>query len=56
VDLAWRDGRLSSATLRSLRRARCRLRYGDRAEELQLARGATVVVDEDLTMRSRPVF
>jgi alpha-L-fucosidase 2 len=56
VDLAWRDGRLASATLRSLRGARCRLRYGDRVVELHPARGATVVVDEDLTKRSRPVF
>jgi alpha-L-fucosidase 2 len=51
VGLAWRDGKLASATLRSQRGARCRLRYGDRVVELDLARGATVVVDDILATR-----
>jgi alpha-L-fucosidase 2 len=56
VDLAWRGGKLSSATLRSQRATRCVLRYGDRVVELNPSRGAGVIVGEDLAIRKAPIF
>ena len=36
VDLAWRDGRLQQATLRATVGGPCRIRYGQRTQELSL--------------------
>jgi alpha-L-fucosidase 2 len=41
VSLAWREGQLTKATLRSVSGTACTLRYGDRRLELQLSPGST---------------
>jgi alpha-L-fucosidase 2 len=40
VDLGWSAGRLRQATIRSLRGAPCRLRYGEAAAEFPTEAGA----------------
>ena len=39
VDLAWRNGRLSAATIHALKGGRLRVRYGATIREVQLAPG-----------------
>jgi len=39
VDIAWQDGKLSSATIRSAPGRRGKARYGDKTSELKLAPG-----------------
>lgn len=41
VDMTWREGRLTTATVRSLQGKQCRVRLGTKAVDLQLAAGAT---------------
>lgn len=41
VDLAWKDGRLTQATLRSLGGTRALVRSGDRTDEVEVPRGGT---------------
>jgi alpha-L-fucosidase 2 len=41
VDIAWREGKLVSARIRSLNGNPCRLRYGDVTREVKLKRGET---------------
>ena len=41
VDIAWRDGALVEATLRSLKGGSTRLRYGSVTREVKLAKGET---------------
>jgi alpha-L-fucosidase 2 len=48
VDLAWRDGKLTRAVLRSALGRRCKLRSGDRVAELDTRPGDTLTVDGDL--------
>jgi alpha-L-fucosidase 2 len=39
VDVAWKDGKLTSATIRSVNGTNCRVRYGDKATNLTLSAG-----------------
>jgi alpha-L-fucosidase 2 len=39
VDIAWKDGKLVSATVRSLLGNPCRLRYGDAARDVKIKKG-----------------
>jgi alpha-L-fucosidase 2 len=49
VSLAWRDGKLESATIRSVSGRACTLRYGSQRLELTLAPGqAKQVLPGDL--------
>ncbi len=41
VDIVWKEGKLTSATVRSLAGNSCRLRYGQATKDLDLARGQT---------------
>jgi alpha-L-fucosidase 2 len=41
VDIAWADGRLTSATVRGASGRSCRVRYGDTALHLVLGKGGT---------------
>jgi hypothetical protein len=49
VDIAWKEGRLASATLRSITGRRCRVRYGERTVELTLAPGQVRRLSGELT-------
>jgi alpha-L-fucosidase 2 len=48
LDLAWRDGKLASAVIRSASGNRCRVRYGDRVVELLPRPGTAVVLNGSL--------
>jgi alpha-L-fucosidase 2 len=48
VDLAWRDGRLVTATLRAASATPCRVRHGDRVVTLQLRPRRAVQLDGNL--------
>jgi alpha-L-fucosidase 2 len=48
VDLAWKDGKLISASVHSLRANSCRVRYGARAVDLQISPGKTKHLGPDL--------
>lgn len=39
VDVAWKDGRLTGATVRSVAGRRCRVRYGEQVRELAMTPG-----------------
>jgi alpha-L-fucosidase 2 len=41
VDLAWKDGQLSEATVRSTTGGLCRLRYADRTRTVDIPKGGT---------------
>jgi alpha-L-fucosidase 2 len=45
VSLAWKDGKLSSATIRSTAGEKCRVRLGENVVELELPRGQTAQLD-----------
>jgi len=51
VDLAWRAGRLTSATLRSELAGPCRVSYQGRKVELRLKKGKRVTVNSNLQVR-----
>ncbi|HEY9174984.1 MAG TPA: glycoside hydrolase family 95 protein [Verrucomicrobiae bacterium] len=51
VDLSWSEGRLASATLRSLNGTACEVRCGRATVELQVPRGASVTLDGALSRR-----
>ena len=51
VDIAWREGTLQSATIRSLRGEPAWLSYGDLRKELRLAQGESTRVDAMLRPR-----
>jgi alpha-L-fucosidase 2 len=42
VDLAWKDGKLTGATIRSVNGDRCRVRYVDKTTDFTLRRGVSV--------------
>jgi alpha-L-fucosidase 2 len=50
VDLAWADGRLVEATLRSQLGKPCRIRWGDRTAEVALEPGRQCVLDSELRL------
>ncbi|HUG72248.1 MAG TPA: glycoside hydrolase family 95 protein [Steroidobacteraceae bacterium] len=52
LDLAWRDGKLTSAVIRSASGNRCRVRYGDRVVELHPRPGTAVVLNGSLIARA----
>ena len=39
VDIAWKDGKLTKATIRSLNGNPCRLRYGEETQEVTIVKG-----------------
>ena len=45
VDIAWKDGKLTSATIRSVGGAECRVRCGEKVATLRLRRGSTKQLD-----------
>ncbi len=51
VDLAWKDGRLTSAALRPDRDGRCVVRQGEKAVALATKAGETVRLDGELRQR-----
>ena len=44
VDMAWKNGKLASATIRSTTGTRCRVRYGTKVIDLTLAPGQAKAV------------
>jgi alpha-L-fucosidase 2 len=44
VSLAWKDGKLASATIQSVSGTACTLRYGDRRLQLQLPPGRSKTI------------
>ena len=42
VDIVWQDGKLAHATIRSLLGNPCKLRYGDKTKDAQIARGESL--------------
>ena len=51
VDLAWQDGRLTQAVIRSDAGQPLTLRHGEKTRTLTLAKGAVATVDGDLQDR-----
>jgi alpha-L-fucosidase 2 len=45
VDIEWKDGRLVTATVHSLSRNLCRLRYGGQVHEVKMAKGKKLAWD-----------
>ncbi len=41
VDMSWKEGKLTAATIRSLRGAPCQVRYGSEVRSVRLAKGGT---------------
>jgi alpha-L-fucosidase 2 len=48
VDITWADGKLSSATIKSLGGRKATVRYGDRTTEIQLRSGRAVQLNAEL--------
>ncbi|HUT09390.1 MAG TPA: glycoside hydrolase family 95 protein [Thermoguttaceae bacterium] len=51
VDMAWKDGKLEEATIRSLVGTTCRVRYGDKEIVLTMKSGDRVTLDDALERR-----
>jgi hypothetical protein len=51
VDLAWRDGRLDEAKVRSTPGGVCKVRWGEQVVELKPGKGEEVVLDGKLGRR-----
>ena len=51
VDLAWADGKLTGASITSLRDGPCRLRYGDQTVQIDATKGKTIHLDARLDSR-----
>lgn len=49
VSMAWKAGRLTSATIRSATGELCRVRYGNQTVELHIKKGKTVTLDSSLS-------
>jgi alpha-L-fucosidase 2 len=48
IDLNWKEGKLASATVRSVNGTAARVRYGEKVKDLKLKPGARVQLDADL--------
>ena len=48
VDIAWKDGTLTSATIHNVAGNPCKVRYRDKATELRIAKGHSKRLDSDL--------
>ncbi len=48
VDMAWADGKLTSATVRSLTGSACQVRYGEKSVKLAMTPGAVIHLNSDL--------
>jgi len=53
VDMNWRDGKLTSAAIRSLRGQPCKVRYGDAAIDLKLQAGERCLLDDAFVQRRK---
>lgn len=52
VDVAWNDGKLASATVRSVNgEGTCNVRLGEKVVELKVRKGKTISLDENLTSK-----
>lgn len=51
VDLAWRAGRLISATIHSQSNGVCRIQYGHQEIELKISKGHSASLDENLKVK-----
>jgi alpha-L-fucosidase 2 len=51
VDIIWKDGRLTEATIRSIAGRDPMVRYGERAKKIALEPGQEVVLADDLSVR-----
>jgi len=51
VDIRWKDGRLSSATIRSVGGRQCKVRYGDKVVDVTLAPGQSCSLDGALNRK-----
>ncbi|WP_419194202.1 glycosyl hydrolase family 95 catalytic domain-containing protein [Novipirellula herctigrandis] len=54
VDIAWKDGRLASATVTSQLGNPVKIRSGDRVVSFNTTKGQRLVVDADLDLQARP--
>jgi alpha-L-fucosidase 2 len=48
IDLAWKDGKLADAKVKSVGGRAATIRYGDRTTEIKLKSGETVQLDSEL--------
>jgi alpha-L-fucosidase 2 len=48
LDLAWQDGKLAAAGIRSAKGGACQVRYGDKVVQLKLKPGASARLSEEL--------
>ncbi len=48
VDVEWKEGKLAAATIRNINGKRCKIRYGEKAVELNLKPGETARLDGNL--------
>ena len=53
VDLAWAEGKLTSATVRSITGRACKVRYGDKSVELALKPGDWVRLNAELVQAAQ---
>ncbi len=53
VSLAWKDGKLASAIIRSIAGTNCRVRYGEQAVALHLKPGAAVKLNGSLVREAK---
>jgi len=56
VDMAWADGKLTSATLRSLTGKSCQVRYGEKTVEMKMKPGAAIRLGGDLSTGKNEKF
>ena len=48
VDIAWKDGKLTEATIKSTAGEPCKVRYGDKVIELRIPRGESKSLGPEL--------
>ncbi len=52
VGIAWKDGKLTSATISSISSGRCKVRYGDKTVELDFTDGQSKILSGELRSES----